>query len=190
MRLRIDNVLFVVPLLGAHHFAIHILEIRSALGSEEVCNGVAIFLLVDFTRGENAVKTRLEAFAGKETQRVTDIYDCMARPRFNPEPRFAFLDGTEELQTPLRGKKKCERADIGVLVVAGITVVKILRIVKQDESRCGRPVRAMIVFESSGTTKVQRIRKTHQDGLGNKMGGGDKVMEQGKIVPDSGERHR
>jgi hypothetical protein len=118
MRLRIDNVLFVVPLLGAHHFAIHILEIRGALGSEEVCNGITIFLLVNFTRGENAVKTRLEAFSGKETQRVTDIYDRMARPRFNPESRFV-LDGTEELQTPLRGKKKCERTDIGVLVVAG-----------------------------------------------------------------------
>ena len=177
MRLRIDNVLLVVPLLGAHHFAIHILEIRGALGSEEVCNGIAIFLLVNFTRGENAVKTRLEAFSGKETQRVTDIYDRMARPRFNPKPRSAFLDGTEELQTPLRGKKKCERTNIRVLVVARISVVKVLRIVKQDEGRCGRPVRAMIVFESSRTTQVQSIRKTHQDGLGNEMGGGDEVAE-------------
>ena len=177
MMLRIDNVLFVVPLLGAHHFAIHILEIRGALGSEEVCNGIAIFLLVNFTRGENAVKTRLEAFSGKETQRVTDIYDRMARPRFNPEPRFAFLDGTEELQTPLRSKKKCERTDIGVLVVARISVVKVLRIVKEDEGRCGRSARAMIVFESSRTTQAQSIRKARQDGLGDEMGAGDKVTE-------------
>jgi hypothetical protein len=49
--------------------------------------------------------------------------------------------------------------------------------VKQDEGRCGRPVRAMIVSESSRTTQVQSIRKTHQDGLGNEMGGGDEVME-------------
>lgn len=135
MGLRINDVFLVVPFLRADRLSIGILEIGGALGPEEVRDGITTFFLEAAARRVDAVETRLEALAGEETQGVSDVYNRVSWSGFDPQPRFALLDGAQELQAPLRRKEEGERANVRVLVVSGIIRVVVWRIVKEDERR-------------------------------------------------------
>jgi hypothetical protein len=106
------------------------------------------------------MEARLEAFSREETQRVSDVDDCVTGTRFDPQPSLVLLNGTQELKPPLRSEQEGERSDVCVLVVARVFTVDVLWVVKKNERRCRRLFVSMVVFETSRTLELESMRKT------------------------------
>lgn len=109
--------LLVVPLASSDISALGVGELGVVLSSEEIGNGVAVLIVVQWY---DSVDARLEGVFACEAERVADVDDGSSWP-WCDETEF-LRSWRADLKTPLLTKEESERADVGVLLVSNVVV--------------------------------------------------------------------
>lgn len=141
-----------MPLAGGDEATLAVGEHGVVLGAQEVGDRVAVLGRVV---GHDPVDARLEGVVAREPERVADVDDGAALPgRDEPE-----LLGSRRphLQAPLLGEEQRQRADVRVLLVADVEVLRRIRwdVVHHGYGAGGGAVVAVRVLEPLGPRETQ-----------------------------------